>query len=119
MASISSSQNGGLASNEPLTGQKDRKGLCAHTHMHTQTLIIQFHMFISVKSTTVTLQAFIKTLVDRGQLCGTPVSPSGSKVAIDVRECGAVLFEVAVEWRSKALKSNSKLSVESLKHRYR
>lgn len=27
MASISSSQNGGLASNEPLTGQKDRKGL--------------------------------------------------------------------------------------------
>lgn len=38
MVSISSSQNGGFASKEPLAGQKDRNGLKTHTYTNTLTL---------------------------------------------------------------------------------
>lgn len=98
MASISSSQNGGLASNEPLTGQKDRKGLKHMPDCYAGT-------------------GRVDRLCSGVSSCVT--SPSGPEEAVGVREGGAKLFEVAVEWRGKALERNTKLTVQRLKHRHR
>lgn len=46
-------------------------------------------------------------------------SPSGPEEAVGIREGGAKLFEVAVEWRGKALERNTKLTVQRLKHQHR
>lgn len=104
MASISSSENGGLASNEPLAGLKDRKGL-----KHNQNT--------SVMGTLPTVTLLNKPRPQR--LAPGAVSPSGSEEAIDVGEGGAELFEVAVERRGETLESDSKLPVQRLEHSHR
>lgn len=47
------------------------------------------------------------------------ISPSGAKVAVGVREGGGELLVVAIERRCKTLEGNTKLPIQSLKHRHR
>lgn len=97
MASISSSQNGGLASKEPLTGENIRNGLKTNTDRSQEVATVYRCLW----------------------MCWMSVSPSGSKEAIDVGEGGAELFEIAVERRGETLEGNSELPVQRLKHGHR
>ena len=93
MDSISSSQKGGLASNDPDTGLNSRMGLIIRSIKHTYKL------------------AAFRT-VDRTR-AEQPL-PSGAKVSVRIRESRRKLPEVAVEWRGETLERHAKVFVQRL-----
>jgi len=89
IVSISSSQNGGLASNDPEAGLKSNTGLWRQIKF----VIPESAMSKSIK-----------------------VSPSGTKVSVGIRKSGAKLAEVAVQRRSKTFKRDAKVFVKAFEH---
>ena len=90
IVSISSSQNGGLASNDPEAGLKSSTGLWR-----------QIKNFVNPHS------AKFKSI---------KVSPSGTKVSVGIRKSGAKLAEVAVQRRSETFKRDAKVFVKAFEH---
>ena len=86
-ASISSSQNGGLASKLPQWGWKYQYDHHHHHQYHHQYHHHHHHPHLEVQD-------------------GSP----GAEVGVDVREGGAVLAEVTVEGRGETFKRHSELS---------
>jgi hypothetical protein len=89
IVSISSSQNGGLASNDPEAGLKSNTGLWRQ---------IKFVIPESAMSKSI------------------GISPSGTKVSVGIRKSGAKLAEVAVQRRSKTFKRDAKVFVKAFEH---
>lgn len=114
---MSSSQNGGFASNDPLAGEKFRKGLKKSTQSFGYTCsdrqprqkpLITGHfnppwswLWSKAKSTRPRHRHHL---------------PPGAKESIDVGEGRAELLEVTVERRGKALERDAELLVEGLEH---
>lgn len=85
-ASISSSQYGGLAWNEPRVGKKSRKGL---------------EIFISIRVATTTNQSNL---------------PSWTEIRVGIAKSRTKLAEVAVERTREALEGDPEVHVEAVEH---
>lgn len=124
MASISSSQKGGFASNEPLMGKKSRQGLKGRGGGGGGALAWS-------PQPRCLPQQEVKGSVQSSRHCHNPAhplrsgpqphspplcySPPGSEIAICVQEGRAVLLEVAVQGGGKALEGHAKKLVEGFK----